>query len=167
MKKWLFTLCAVLMLSGCAAPKEEPTNTYERSTEMGNLNKLAFADVQKKMENKETFMFVFTYDQCSVCISFKKDVLSTYIKDHGFDFNEVELQNEKDGGTAAQKFVDEHPHPEEFLQGSGFEDEPNALLTPTFYFVVEGELKEEYMGGPSEKEFDDLIVKYQLDKVKE
>lgn len=162
MKKLFVALSLGLVLMGCTK-EPVPEVNYERSTEMAILNKPEFTEIQKKIENKETFMFVLTMETCSNCQAFKEGVLSKYIKDHGFDFNEVELTD--DNIQAVEQFVKENPTPDEYLVGTDFA--PTDVLTPGFYFVENGEVKDIFVGGHmTYEEFDRYIVKYQLDKVK-
>lgn len=159
MKKLLLGLFVGLMLFGCSTEKP----TYERSEDMGQLNVITMDDVHEKMENKETFMFMFTQETCSNCIAFKQDVLSSYIKNHGFEYNEIILTLDMDTDPIYE-FVKEHPNPEEMLpEGFSIYD----VLTPTFYFIEDGEVKDIYIGGDMNKKmFDEYIQKYRLDEVK-
>ena len=158
MKKLLLGLCMCLTLVGCGSKPE-----YNRSEEMGMIKSVQLEDMLERMENKETFMFVFTMENCSNCKAFKENVLADYIKDHGFEFNEVILdQIEKGKQQAIYDFVEAHPNPKELLPEGYTELD---VLTPTFYFVKDGEVEDILIGGNiTEKEFDGYIQKYQLDK---
>lgn len=141
-----------------------PKTSYDRNTEMGTITTLTFDEAMKKIENKETFMFAFTMEECGGCLYFKENVLSKYIKNHGFEFNEVSIEKEEDSKPIFD-FVEKHPNPEKYLTDGHL---PTDVLTPTLYFVENGEVKDIYVGaGITEDEFDQLIQKYQLDKVKE
>lgn len=159
MKKIFIGLCMILCLSGCTK-----TPSYERSQEMGTIHTVQLEDMLERMENKETFMFVFTMVNCENCQYFKENVLSDYLKTHGFEFNEVILDYAEDR-QAIFDFVKEHPNPEEYLPSGDYK--VDDVLTPTFYFVKDGEVDEILIGGNiTEKQFDECIQKYQLDKVK-
>lgn len=158
MKKFFVGMLTALMLMGCS-----PAVKYERSTEMGTLNQITFDEMYEKMENKETFMFAFTQESCQNCLYFKEEILSEYIVDHGFDYYEIVLTVTQKDLERATAFVKQHPNPEDQTP-EGFE--VTDVLTPTFYFVEDGELKDIYVGVPAEKDFDALIVKYRLDEVK-
>lgn len=156
MKKILMMCLSFWLLCGCAP-------SYERDESMARLNKVNMDEVVEKIENDETFMFVFTRVDCSSCLRFKEEVLAGYIVNHGFDFNEVVLEKDSDDYFKAVAFVAKHPNPEEFLTDETML--PSDVFTPTFYFVEKGEVKEIYIGGDlSEKEFDELIQRFQLDK---
>lgn len=159
MKKLLLGLGLVLFLGGCTkAP------SYERSQEMGTIKTVQLEEMLERMENKETFMFVFTMAECTNCQYFKENVLADYLKTHNFEFNEVILDEAKDR-QAIFDFVKEHPNPEEFLPDGDYK--VDDVLTPTFYFVKDGEVEDILIGGNiTEKQFDECIQKYQLDKVK-
>ena len=138
----------MLLMAGCSP-------SYPRDTSTARLRQLSMDEVNEMIENDETFMFVFT----------QENVLSYYIQDHGFDFNEVVLDMESDDFQKAADFVAEHPNPEQFLTSDLL---PTDVLTPSFYFIEEGEVMEIYIGGDlSVDEFDQLIQKYQLDKIEE
>ena len=158
MKRFFLGLCMSLMLFGCGEKID-----YERSTEMGTMNEITMEDVATKMENQETFMFVFTQQTCDNCQAFKEKVLSSYIMDHGFEFNEVVLSNDMDTAPVFD-FVKEHPNPKDQLE-EGFTE--YDVLTPTFYFIENGEVKDIFIGGKMDKKtLDSYIIKYQLDEKK-
>lgn len=158
MKKILLSCITMLLMAGCSP-------SYPRDTSTARLRQLSMDEVNGMIENDETFMFVFTQETCSSCLYFKEKVLFYYIQDHGFDFNEVVLDMESDDFQKAADFVAEHPNPEQFLTSDLL---PTDVLTPSFYFIEEGEVMEIYIGGDlSVDEFDQLIQKYQLDKIEE
>ncbi|MGN1344927.1 MAG: hypothetical protein ACI4U3_10110 [Traorella sp.] len=158
MKKIFIGLWMCCMLLGCGNKVD-----YERSTEMGTISQITMDDVAQKMENNETFMFVFTQETCENCIGFKENVLSDYIKEHGFEFNEVVLSLDMDSAPVFD-FVKEHPNPKDQLE-EGFTE--YDVLTPTFYFIEDGEVKDIFIGGKMDKKtFDSYIIKYHLDEVK-
>ena len=157
MKKFILS-CMMAVLVGCSP-------SYPRDTGVARLNRLSMDEVNAKIENDETFMFVFTQETCSSCLFFKENVLAYYMQDHGFDFNEVVLEMNSDDFQKAADFVAEHPNPEQFLTSDLL---PTDVLTPSFYFIEDGEVMDIYIGGDlSEDEFDQLIQKYQLDRIEE
>lgn len=157
MKKFILS-CMMAVLVGCSP-------SYPRDTGVARLNRLSMDEVNEKIENDETFMFVFTQETCSSCLFFKENVLAYYMQDHGFDFNEVVLEMNSDDFQKAADFVAEHPNPEQFLTSDLL---PTDVLTPSFYFIEDGEVMDIYIGGDlSEDEFDQLIQKYQLDRIEE
>lgn len=161
MKKLLLIFSMCFVLFGCdSKPK------YERSSEMGTMKNTDIIEILEKMENDETFMFMLAFDFCPTCQWFKEDILPGYIKNHGFEFNLVEISPEMSDVKLEPvfQFIKDHPNPPEFLKEGQTETEP---LAPSFYFIVEGEVEEIFIGPEmDEKKFDSFIQKYQLDKVK-
>ena len=158
MKKKLIALCLGLLLVGCG----QGVN-YERSTEPGVIEKITMDEVLEKVDNKETFMFVFTQSSCPNCQDFKENILEEYIQTHGFVFNEVVLSYDMETAPVFD-WVEKHPNPVDQLE-EGFTQED--VLTPAFYFVEDGEVKDIYIGGAMNKKIlEEMIVKYQLDEVK-
>ena len=160
MKKILLSCAAFMMflVSGCGNQVN-----YERNTETGRVEIVQFADMQEKMDNQDTFVMAFSQTNCSHCIAFREEVLPDYIVDHGFTFYEV-LLDIQDTMDPLYQFVKDHPNPSKFLTSTM---DPESIYTPTFYFVENGEVKDIWIGEISYEEFDDLIIKYQLDKVVE
>lgn len=160
MKKILLSLGLCFMLVGC-------TNqvNYERSTEMATVINTNMNEVNKKIENKDTFVFMLTFDFCETCKYVTEEVLADYVKDHGFELAKVELSRSmsEDELIPVYDFIKKHPNPPEFLSEGQTETEP---LAPSFYFIVDGEVKEIYINRIEENEFDEFIQKYQLDAVK-
>lgn len=156
MKKILIGMMASLMLlvGGCSS-------NYERNTDMGEIVFADFTDMQEKMDNKETFMMVFTGENCSHCIKFKEEVLANYIIDHGFTFNEVIMERQSDMAPLYE-FVEKNPNPSKFLTS---DMDPKSIYTPAFYFIVDGEVKDIHIGEMDEQTFDGYVTKYQFDKV--
>lgn len=161
MKKILLVFSLCFMLFGC---KQEVN--YERSSEMGTINNTNMTEILNRIENKETFMFMLGFDFCTTCQWFKEDVLPSYIKNHEIEFNLVELSREMSDDELAPvfQFIIDHPNPPEFLKEGQTETEP---LAPSFYFIVDGEVEEIFIGAEmDENKFDEFVIKYQLDKVK-
>ena len=157
MKK-LLAIWLGLLLVGCS-----PTINYERSSEPGEIQVITMEDVHEKVENKETFMFVFTQESCLNCQEFKENISNDYISNHGFIFYEVVLSYDMETSPVFD-WVEEHPNPIDQLE-EGFTE--LDVLTPTFYFLKDGEVQDIYIGGAmNEKVLEEMIVKYQLDEVK-
>lgn len=158
MIKKIICICLCVLLTACGN-----TIKYERSTEPGIIQEITMDDVQRKIENKETFMFVFTQITCHNCADFKEYVLTDYIQNHGFEFNEVVLSIFIDTKPVFE-WVKQHPNPIDQLE-EGLT--PEDVLTPTFYFVEKGEVKDIFIGSKmTRKVLDEMVVKYRLDEVK-
>ena len=161
MKKLLLILSMCFMLFACESKQE-----YERSSEMGTIHHTKMVDILDRMENDETFMFMLGFDFCETCKWFKEDVLPGYIQNHGFEFNLVEISPEMSDEELDPvfQFIMDHPNPPEFLKEGQTETEP---LAPSFYFIVDGEVEEIFIGPEmDEKKLDAFVQKYHLDKVK-
>lgn len=158
MLKRLLTFCLALTLVACS------NNVgYERSTKPGTVQEITMDDVLEKIENKETFMFVFTQTTCSNCQAFKENVLDDYIKNHEIEFNEVVLSIFMETAPVIE-WVKEHPNPADQLE-EGFTE--TDILTPSFYFIENGEVKDIYIGGAMTKSvLEEMVIKYRLDEVK-
>ncbi len=157
MLKKIFALCLCLSLVGCGKVN------YERSTEPGVIKEITMEDVQNKIDNQETFMFVFTQTSCHNCQAFKENILSKYITNHGFEFNEVVLSFDMDTAPVFD-WVKKHPNPIDQLEEGLL---PEDVLTPAFYFIENGELKDIIIGANmTKKVLEEMVVKYQLDEVK-
>lgn len=149
MKKLLLIISMCFMLVGCQKP-------------LGNINQINMNEVLQKMENKETFMFMLGFDFCSTCQWFKEEVLPGYLKDHELEFNLVELSYEMSDEelNPVFQFILDHPNPPEYLLEGQTETEP---LAPSFYFIVDGEVEEIFIGPEmDESKLDQFVQKYQL-----
>lgn len=156
-KLFLSCLTAMMLLAGCSSKAD-----YERSANAGKLLEITFEEAKQKMDNDETFVFAFTQTYCSHCISFKEEVLIDYLEEHELHFYDVLLDKE-DSIEPMSEFVKEHPNPSKYLTSDMSAD---AIYTPTFYFVENGEVADIFIGEMNSDELEDYVVKYQLDKAK-
>ena len=163
MKKIVLCLSLCFMLFGCASGPG-----YERSEEMATINNTTWDKIEEKIENDETFMVLCTREECSSCEYFIENVLSNYLQNHGFELNRVHFLNSMSDEERLPivNFVKEHPYSQKVIDTVDDYVEGN-LLTPTIYFIEDGEVKDMLVGGNiTEKELDEMIVKYRLDEVK-
>ena len=163
MKRIGICLSLCLMLFGCVLEE-----SYERNTEMATINQTTWNVIEEKIENDETFMVMCTREDCSSCEYFIENVLGEYLKTHGFELNIVTFMNSMSAEERKpiSNFVKEHPYSKDITDTID-DYEEGMLLTPTIYFIENGEVKDMLVGGNvSEKELDSMIVKYQLDQVK-
>ncbi|MGN1344928.1 MAG: hypothetical protein ACI4U3_10115 [Traorella sp.] len=165
MKKIWMCLGLCLLLTGCQ-------KGYERSREMATINNVDFSEIEERIENDETFMFMCTREDCSSCAYFIENVLGSYLQNHGFELNRVDFLNSMSAEERKPivEFVKANPYPDEIIQeviDTLGDYEEGELLTPTLYFVEDGEVKDMLVGSRiTEKELDDMIQKYRLDEVK-
>lgn len=169
MKKICLILTMICMLFGCGGPG------YERNNEMATVNTPNWNEVMNRIDNDETFMFMVTFEGCSSCEYFIEKTLSKYISNHGFELNIVNFTSDDWSALSNQvtAFIRENPYTEEELKRAKYYDyteedrEYGALLTPTLFFVHEGEIKDKLFGGNiSGIDLDSMIMKYRLDEVK-
>lgn len=105
------------------------------------------SDILEKIESKETFAFVIGNQFCGACQFFKENTLTKLDKEEGIKLPFIEtegLEKEKANAEAFVKLVEDH-------LGGKFD------ATPTTYFMVDGELKEEIVGA---MEYEVLVKKY-------
>lgn len=168
MKKLIVALgMACFCLAGCMPmAANSQLNTYARSTQMGANRMVGFSEIENKIENKETFMFGITQSTCSACDDFLTKVLAPYIKEHELEFNQVVLDQQVDSQETDKiyEFVLQHPNPEKYIKGT--KNKSSDVLTPTFYFVKDGEVKEIVVGAITLQELEYYVVKYRLDAIK-
>ena len=161
MKKIWMYLGICFLLLGCQTG-------YKRSSEMATINNVDFSIIEERIENKETFMFRATVEGCSSWEYFIENVLSDYLQHHGFELNRVHFLNSMSDEERLPivNFVKEHPYAQEY-QNMVENYEEGELLTPTLYFIEDGEVKDMLVGSKiTEKELDDMIQKYRLDEEK-
>jgi hypothetical protein len=90
--------------------------------------------------------------------------LPGYLEYHELEFNLVEISPEMSDEelNPVFQFIEDHPNPQEFLTEGQTETEP---LAPSFYFIVDGEVEEIFIGPDmDEKKLDEFVQKYQLVK---
>ncbi len=132
----------VLLMSACGA-------NYIRDTNPGAYEEITYEQLQSKLENDDTFYAMISQTTCGSCISFKQDVLTPYLEDHNITVYELNLTNEQS--------------PKEIFDTLQ-EDYEDFVGTPHSLFVVEGTVKDQVVGPMSESDFDQLVVRHELDK---
>ena len=128
-----------------------------------------------RVDNDETFMFMVTFEGCPSCDYFIEKVLTGYMKNHGFELNLITFTSDGWSQLSEQvtAFVRENPYTKEELNKFKYYDyteedrQIGALLTPTLFFVQNGEVKDKlFSGNISVEDLDSMIVKYRLDEAK-
>lgn len=148
----VFSLFSVL-LCGCS---------YERSTQAGRILSVTMEEVQEKIDHKDTFILEYSQSFCKYCQEFKEEVLLEYLTDHELIVYNVVI-DELDDRSLVDAFVEKHPTPDKFLTSDQF---PTDILTPSFYFIEKGEVKEIWAGKLSIDELESYVTKYRLDAKK-
>lgn len=163
MKKILMILCLCFGLFACASKPD-----YERNSNMATLNNTDWDTVMSRIEQDETLMVMITYDECSSCEHFIENVLSGYIQNHGFELNRINFSDDswEVYRDEVEQFIIDNPYTKE-IKNMVDDYEDGMLLTPTLYFIENGEVKDMLVGSEiKESELDSMIVKYRLDEVK-
>ena len=170
MKKICLILTMVFMLFACSNGVG-----YERNTSMATLNNTDWETVMDRIDNDETLMFMVTFDGCPSCEYFVEKVLTGYMRNHGFELNLVNFTKDDWDNLSEQAtaFVRENPYTEEELNKFKYYDyteedrQVGALLTPTLFFIQDGEVKDKlFSGNITVEDLDAMIVKYRLDEKK-
>lgn len=88
MKKftWICVILSALLISGCSS-------TYERDDNPGKVEKITVAEMQKKIDDKDTFAVVFTQTSCVHCQKFMA-MLDTYLLNHNVTLYDVVLDQD-------------------------------------------------------------------------
>ena len=148
---------------------------YERSKEMATINTLTWDEAMQRIDNDETFMFMVTFEGCTSCEYFVENVLSGYLKNHGFELNIINIMKDEWSGLypKVSNFIKENPYTDAEFKRANYYDytqedrEMGTLLTPTIFFVRDGEVKDKLLSGNiSLEDLDSMIVNYRLDEVK-
>lgn len=150
-KNLLFIFGLLLSLISC--------KSYERSTDTGMIVSTDMTEIYEMIENKETFVMAITQSFCSHCEDFKQNVLIDYLEDHHVIFYDV-VADKLDSYDSVINFVKKNPNPDKFVTS----EDKYQLLTPTFYYIVDGEVEEIWVGTMDENQFNKLIERYQIDR---
>lgn len=148
MKKILM-LIVVLMLSittliGCSG-------SYTRDTSSGEIVETKLDDIIKMVENKDTFVVIFTQTTCKDCV-IAEGIMTPYLENHSVEIKDVVLDHE---GTS-----DEEIQANRKKIDSVF---PSFNATPKMYYVKDGQVVDEITEFQTEEELDEWVVKNKLD----
>lgn len=142
----IFTCLCLLLVSGCSSG-------YERDERAGKVEKITVEQMQEKIENKDTFVLVFTQSWCEHCKLFK-EMLDEYLPTHNVIVYDVVL--------------DEDPiESQEEKLAIIRETFPKMNATPELYYVKDGVKEEQLIAdddGITETKFDSWVQNHQLDK---
>lgn len=125
MKKIISVFIFLLLLLGCR------TNTLYFST---------IDDINNKIEDDQTFVFIITLENCSNCNDVFENTLNKYIKYSNYNFYEVEITAETSDGDKAKlfDFVDRYPYPEVHNIDENLGPQ---ILAPSLYIFEDGALQ--------------------------
>lgn len=145
LKKFILMGCAILLLTAGCGKKvlDEP----------GIVSELSYSQLQEKMDNKETFVMVFTQTTCTHCVTFKKMLDEEYLP-----YYDVEMFD----------FVLDHQSGERSELTKNLEVSfPNFTGTPDVYYIENGVVKERFWDVKdelSEEQFHDWMKNKDLEK---
>lgn len=150
MKKILCAILCVcsLMLTACSS--------YTRDDDSGELNKINLKEMQRMIDDKESFAIVFTQTTCGACQTFH-EMLDTYLLNHNITLYEVVLDEETDADISTNLKTIRKTF-------KGFKN------TPSLYYVKEGtmenQMSTENDAAITEERFDSWVQEYKLDEKK-
>lgn len=148
MKKLFLLLTLCLFVCGCTA--------YQRDGRAGKVEVISVAQMEAKMEQKDTFVILFTQSWCSHCEELKI-MLDNYLPAHYVTVYDVIIDKDP---------VDDKKGNLSKIQAY-FETMDN---TPALYYVVDGEIENQLEAGEdgfTKEKFDSWIQRYRIDEVKE
>ncbi|MFV0381188.1 MAG: thioredoxin domain-containing protein [Breznakia sp.] len=136
MKKILVLgLCCFLF--ACSGQKEEAKITLDANA--GEVVALRMDGLIKKIENKETFVFLFSQTYCGSCMRFFAQS-DAYTKEVGLTLYDISLDKEDTSKAQQQEIFDQY--------FSGFQ------ATPTLYFIKAGKVVDELNASQEEVTLD-------------
>ncbi len=146
MKKIFIVLLMTLMLFGCS-------NDYERDFSEGFMQEIMIDELETKMNNNDTFVFLVKQYGCKGCIEFKNE-MELYLPNHHVEIYYVDLSNEDNGERSdvldtIRKYF------------------PSMDYTPALYYVENGKEVDELESGEeglTKEKMEAWVVRYQIDK---
>ena len=154
MKKLLIICLNFMLLCAC-------TKGYERDTTPGEYVPITYAELQDEINNEQDMFVIFTQAGCEHCAQYKSDVLNTYLETHHVIVREFILSNEEN--YSQQLFTDI----QNFTVTLTEDVDKQFIGTPYSIVIEDGQLKEGISGGLTEAKLEEIVTKYQLDKIKE
>lgn len=146
MKKIIAIIAILFMITGCK------NDAYVRDTTEGQVSEISLEEMQQKLDQKDTFVVVFTTSMCGYCQNFEK-MLTTYLPTHNVDPFVIVLDHEKRTSQENRKIVNV-----EF---------PEFDATPGVFYVEKGKNKS-YLAnernGVDETMFDTWVQENEIDK---
>jgi len=145
-------ICTTLLITLCIVVGCTSKTKYVRDTSEGEVIEITLSEWETKMEDKDSFLVVFSQLYCNGCNQFHK-MLDTYLPNHNINVYEVILDYESGMQLDNQDRI--NVYLSDFSQ------------TPGVYYIEKGKRKEQLLpvDAIKEDEFDKFIETYQLDKV--
>ena len=136
-----------LLITGCA------------KKDLGKIDYITQEQLAEKMDNKDTFIVVFTQPTCGYCNQFKK-MLEEYLPDHGVTLYDLSI----DRNTLSEDELNE-------LLANIRTDFPDMTSTPDLYYVKDGEIVSHFDADKveldKEENFNNWIDQYELNTDKD
>lgn len=149
MKKLLcISFCVLsLLITGCA------------KADLGKMNDISQEQLAEKMDNKDSFIVVFTQPTCGYCNEFK-EMLEDYLPDHGVTLYDLSI----DRKVLSEEELDE-------LLEKIHVYFPDMSSTPDLYYVKDGEIVSNFDADKIdlnvEENFNAWIDQYELNTDKD
>lgn len=149
MKKLLcISFCMLsLLITGCA------------KADLGKIEYISQEQLAEKMDNKDSFIIVFTQPTCGYCNEFKK-MLEDYLPDHGVTLYDLSI----DRKVLSEEELDE-------LLEKIHVYFPDMSSTPDLYYVKDGEIVSNFDADKIdlnvEENFNAWIDQYELNTAKD
>ena len=126
---------------------------YERDGSAGSLEVISVAQMEEKMQNKDTFVILFSQSWCSHCEEVKT-MLENYLPAHHVNVYDVIIDKDP---------VDDKKGNLKIIQ-SYFETMDN---TPAMYYVEDGVITDQLETGDdgiTKEKFDSWVQRYRIDE---
>lgn len=126
---------SIFSMVGCNTPEETAVEVEANQP----VNYVSVDDLEKRIENGDTFAFVIGSASCPAC-QVLIDNLDTLYEEKGVKLDYIDLDTEVVSEMEREKFA-------EFYFGTLGQDINSGLSTPTTYFIIDGKLKGEPVVG--------------------
>lgn len=138
----VMVLTSMILLNGCSLIIKEKEKIEDKEF----INIISIDEIIDKIENKESFNFIFGSENCPSC-SYYKEELGKFHKDENYKFDYFNYNDsvDKDRLLELIKMLDENEE---------------TLATPITYFIQEGLLIEKAVGALTVNEIKDYSEYY-------
>lgn len=154
MKKGIIVCLSLMLLFACSSK-------YERDTRPGEYVAISYEKLQEEIKDGEDLFVIFTQKGCDHCAQYKEEMLNTYLETHHVIVSEFVLSDE--ANYSQELFTDI----QNFTVTLTDDANKQFLGTPYTIVIEDGELKEGISGPLTVEKMEEIVVKYQLDKVEE